>query len=98
MADTRNGASISADNLLAKKIVVQVPQITTPMQNVYLVLEGRFRVNLSVTKNVANKMARKDSIKFWLESSNFAGMMGKEIEVKFPVGGWGGGCTSFYGL
>jgi len=50
VADTRNGASISADNLLAKKIVVQVPQITTPMQNVYLVLEGRFRVNLSVTK------------------------------------------------
>ena len=30
-------------------------------------------------------------MKFWLESSNFAGMMGKEIDVKFLVGGCGGG-------
>lgn len=30
-------------------------------------------------------------MKVWLESSNFAGMTGKEIKVKFPVGGWGGG-------
>ena len=30
MADKRNGATISEENLLAKKIVVHVPQITTP--------------------------------------------------------------------